>query len=104
MKNKNVIPCDTYIIGCKHPRCNGVSKPAYTPTPYNVSDIEIVGVAAALRKHGYHEPAIAAVIRAVNSHEELLADAKANAAWFERGGYATEAANIRKLIAKAEGK
>lgn len=54
-------------------------------------------------KHYLPESSLKAnIVRAVNNFEALLLDAKINAQWFEDNGYPTEAANIRRLIAKAE--
>lgn len=72
-----------------------------------VRDAYGVAVIAANSKTRTHEENLEIaelIVRAVNSHDELLSDAKANAEWFSSNGYPTEAANIRRLIAKAEKK
>jgi hypothetical protein len=43
------------------------------------------------------------VVRAVNAHQALIDDCRSSMEWFAANGHETEAANIRKVIARAEG-
>ena len=45
-----------------------------------------------------------AIIRAVNSHQMLVDDCRSSMEWFAANGYTQEAANIQKVLIKAEGR
>jgi hypothetical protein len=86
--------------------------PTHTPTPWKVEEYMHALIVKNAKFEDVFQIDIAApnadtnaafIVRAVNAYSELLTDAKVNAQWFEDNGYPTEAANIRRMIAKAEG-
>ncbi len=88
-------------------------KPQHTPTPWKIHDSERV---AGPSPNGLNVPIVckvpiddqgkadaAFIVRAVNMHQLLIDDARSSMEWFEANGYYIEAANIRRLLAKAAG-
>ena len=86
-------------------------KPDHTETPWASSPMGIITCPAIANEHDddlivgsiNSGDDAAFIVKACNAYADLLADAKVYAEWFEREGYKIEAANIRRLIDKAEG-
>lgn len=110
MKTRKVKPESAAINRLEFWNCNkrkqseASGRQAHTPTSWKLSELDYLGFENALVKFGFHEEAIATIVRAVNSHQELR-DTLVDLAYYVKDQIKDTALaeRVQRVIAKAEG-